>query len=33
MQNMTWTEAKEAMQNGKRVKHEYFCSDEWFEMQ
>lgn len=33
MQNMTWTEAKEAMQNGKRVKHEYFCRDEWFEMQ
>lgn len=34
MQYLTWTEAKEAMRNhGDRVKHQYFCRDEWFQMQ
>lgn len=33
MQNLTWTEAKEVMRNGGRVKHQYFCRDEWFQMQ
>lgn len=34
MQNikLTWTEAKEAMKEGRRVEHSYFCGGEWFEM-
>lgn len=32
MQYLNWTEAKEAMRNGDRVKHQYFCRDEWFQM-
>lgn len=29
---LTWTEAKEAMKEGRRVEHSYFCGGEWFEM-
>lgn len=29
---MNWKEAKQAMREGKRVRNEYFTSDEWFEM-
>lgn len=34
MQNikLTWTEAKEAMKEGRRVEHRHFCGGEWFEM-
>lgn len=31
--DLTWKEAKDAMKEGRRVKHEYFCGGEWFEMQ
>lgn len=30
MYNLTWTQAQEAMREGKRVKHEYFVLAEWF---
>lgn len=32
MFNMNWEEAKKAMREGKRVRHQYFTSNEWFEM-
>lgn len=32
MKQMSWEEAKKAMREGKRVRNEYFTSDEWFEM-
>lgn len=34
MQNikLTWTEAKEAMKEGRRVEHRHFCGGEWLEM-
>ncbi len=30
MYNLNWTQAQEAMREGKRVKHEYFVLAEWF---
>lgn len=32
MGNMSWKEALEAMEKGKRVRNKYFTSEEWFEM-
>ena len=29
---MSWSDAIEAMENGKTVRHEYFTREEWFEM-
>ncbi|AEJ81391.1 gp15 [Erwinia phage vB_EamM-Y2] len=29
---MSWEEALKALREGKRVSHEYFTPDEWFEM-
>lgn len=32
MSKLTWKEAQQAMREGKRVRNQYFTSDEWFEM-
>lgn len=32
MYNLSYDQAVEMMQQGKRVKHQYFTGDEWFEM-
>ncbi|MEB6533243.1 hypothetical protein MXM51_01590 [Pantoea stewartii] len=29
---MSWSEAQQAMQEGKRVRHEYFTQEEFFEI-
>lgn len=29
---MSWSDAIEAMENGKTVRNEYFSREEWFEM-
>lgn len=33
MYELTWTQAQEAMHEGKRVKNCHFTDDEWFTMQ
>lgn len=32
MPKLNWKEAQQAMREGKRVRNQYFTSDEWFEM-
>jgi len=32
MYNLSWEEAQQAMSEGKKVKHRYFCLGEWFHM-
>lgn len=32
MAKLNWKEAQQAMREGKRVRNQYFTSDEWFEM-
>lgn len=32
MSELTWKEAQQAMREGKRVRNQYFTSDEFFEM-
>ena len=29
---MSWEEARKAMRDGKKVRNQYFTSNEWFEM-